>query len=187
VARGSVFTEQNPKAQGAGRPCVRRTARVRRRIGNGILSTVPSLDVIWNTACFRGSTFTTGETTMQMPHVLRIAAVTVALSACASAGGGLFPEAGDPGAAIPNAERLIAEAQTAGAEQYAAEALTSARGNLAAARAEQAGHHNDRAALKARMAVADAEFAKAASERAKAEKMRADAQASLAALPGGGR
>jgi hypothetical protein len=154
----------------------------------GAFSSPPHhIEVIWNTACFGGSTFTTGETTMRMPHVIRTAAVTAVLSACASAGGGLFPEAGDPGAAIPNAERLITEAQTAGAEQYAAEALTSARANLDAARAEQAGHHNDRAALKARMAVADAEFAKASAERAKAEKMRADAQAALAALPGGER
>ena len=112
-------------------------------------------------------------------------AVSLALGACASAG--VFPNAGDPTAAIPNAERLITEALAAGAEQFAPEALASASQNLAAARAAQSGGHNDHAALKARQAAADAEYARAAADRAKAQQQREAAQAALNALPGGTR
>jgi Domain of unknown function (DUF4398) len=121
---------------------------------------------------------------MQLRHIVRTATAAVVLSACASTG---FPAAGDPGAAIPNAEQLIAAAQAAGAEQYAPEPLASARANLEAARVDQRDQKTDQAALKARQAVADATYARAAAERAKAERAKADAAAALNALPGGGR
>ena len=66
------------------------------------------------------------------------AAAAVALAGCASAGGGLFPEAGDAPSAIAGAERMISEAQQAGADSLARDAMTSARNNLAAARATEA-------------------------------------------------
>ena len=105
------------------------------------------------------------------------------LAGCASAGGGIFPEAGEPTAAISGAERLIAEAQQAGADSLASEPLASARQHLQQARAAS----GDRAALLGRQAQADARFARAEADRRKAESARAQAEAALRALPGGTR
>ena len=118
-------------------------------------------------------------------HVLALAAA-LAAGGCASAGG--FPEAGDASAAIPRAEVLIQEAERAGADSLAGEALTSARQNLAAARSARDGRDNSRAALRARQAQADATYAKEAADRARAERDRTAAEAAMRQLtPGGAR
>ena len=52
---------------------------------------------------------------------MRVFALALFTAGCASAGGGIFPEAGDGAASIANADRLIAEAQQAGADSLAAE------------------------------------------------------------------
>ena len=116
-------------------------------------------------------------------HVLALAAA-LAAGGCASAGG--IPEAGDAGAAIPRAEVLIQEAERAGADSLAAEALGSARQNLNEARAARDSRDNNRAALRARQAQADATYAKEAAERTRAERDRAAAEAGLRQLPPGG-
>jgi len=107
-----------------------------------------------------------------------------AVGACAS-GGGIFPTAGDPVAAVSNAERLIAEAQQAGADSLAPDAMSSARQNFATAQVLMRQRSLDRAALKGREAAADATFAKAFAQRAAAERERAAAKAALDAVPGG--
>jgi hypothetical protein len=109
-------------------------------------------------------------------------AVAFALTACASAGGSIFPEAGEPIAAIAAAERLINDAQQAGADSLAAEPLAAARTHLAEARAAT----GNRAALKGRQAQAAATFARAEAERKLAERAQVQAQESLRALPPGG-
>lgn len=113
-------------------------------------------------------------------------AVAVTLAGCASAGGGgIFPEAGDAPGAIGGAERLISEAQQAGADSLATEMITSARNNLASAKAAS----GNRAALLGRQAQADARLARAEADRVKAERARDEAARALTALqnPGGGR
>ena len=119
-----------------------------------------------------------------MTRIWRMSAV-VALVGCASAGGGLFPEAGDAPSAVAGAERMISEAQQAGADSLAGAAMTSARNNLAAARAA----NGNRAALLGRQAQADARYARALADKAKAERARTDAEAQLKAVqnPGGTR
>jgi hypothetical protein len=106
-----------------------------------------------------------------------------AVGACAS-GGGIFPTAGDPNAAVANAERLIAEAQQAGADSLVPDAMASARQNFAAAQVLMRQRSLDRAALKGREAAADATYARAAALRATAERERAAAQAALNAVGG---
>jgi hypothetical protein len=118
---------------------------------------------------------------------MRMFALVLVVSGCASAGGGgIFPEAGDAGAAISNADRLIGQAQQAGADSLAAEAMTSARQHLAEARAQQQNRDDERAAMHARMAAADASYARAAVNRALADRRKAAAQTALNALPRGG-
>ena len=116
---------------------------------------------------------------------MRVFALALFTAGCASAGGGIFPEAGDGAASIANAERLIAEAQQAGGDSLAAEAMTSARQHVATAKTQQ-GRDDDRAAMHGRQAAADAAYARAAANRAAAERQRAAAAASLSALPRGG-
>ena len=70
-------------------------------------------------------------------------ALALLSAACASAGGGIFPEAGDGAAAIANAERMITEAERVGADSLAAEALASARQHVAVAKTQQ-GRDDDR-------------------------------------------
>ena len=106
-----------------------------------------------------------------------------ALGACAS-GGGIFPTAGDPNASMANAERLIAEAQQAGADSLVPDVMASARQNFAAAQVIMKNRSTDRAALKGREAAADATYAKAAAMRVTAERERAAAQAALNAVGG---
>ena len=110
-------------------------------------------------------------------------AAAVALAGCASAGGGLFPEAGDAPAAIAGAERMLGEAQQAGADSLARDAMASARANLTAARAAS----GNRAALLGRQAQADARFARAEADRVRAERARMEAEQQLRAVqaPGG--
>ncbi len=104
-------------------------------------------------------------------HVLRRVAVVAAIAAagafgaCAS-GGGIFPTAGDPNAAVSNAERLISEARQAGADSLVPDVMASARQNLAAAQVLIRQRSPDRAALKGREAAADATYARAAAQRA---------------------
>jgi len=117
---------------------------------------------------------------------MRMFALALVFAGCASAGGGIFPEAGDAGAAISNADRLITDAQQAGADSLVAEAMTSARQHLAEARTQQQNRDDDRAAMHARMAAADATYARAAVNRALADRRRAAAQTALNALPRGG-
>lgn len=107
-----------------------------------------------------------------------------ALGACAT-GGGIFPTAGDPTAAVANAERLIAEAQQAGADSLAPDVMSSARQNFAAAQELMRRRSMDRAALKGREAAADATYAKASAQRAAAERERAAAKVALDAVSGG--
>jgi hypothetical protein len=119
-----------------------------------------------------------------MTRIWRMAAV-VALAGCASAGGGLFPEAGDAPAAIAGAERMISEAQQAGADSLAGAEMTTARNSLAAARAAS----GNRAALLGRQAQADARYARALADKVKAERALNEASAQLKAVqtPGGAR
>ena len=118
---------------------------------------------------------------------MRMFALVLVFFGCASAGGGgIFPEAGDAGAAISNADRWIGEAQQAGADSLAAEAITSARQHLAEARAQQQNRDEERAAMHARMAAADATYARATVNRAQADRRKAAAQTALNALPRGG-
>ncbi|HSJ65981.1 MAG TPA: hypothetical protein VK922_19010 [Gemmatimonadaceae bacterium] len=113
--------------------------------------------------------------------------IVAVLAGCASAGANsIFPEAGEPNAAIANAERRIAEAVSAGADSLAAEPLASARQNLADAKANLNERNAARAALEARAAAADATFAREESRRLTAERTRAEALASLNQLPPGG-
>ncbi|MGI8496504.1 MAG: hypothetical protein ACR2OG_02830 [Gemmatimonadaceae bacterium] len=125
---------------------------------------------------------------MRIVHVMSGALL---LAGCASAGGsGIFPEAGEPNAAIANAQRLISEAQQAGADSLASAAMASARQNLATAQAELGtNHNNNKAALKAREAAADASYARAQTERTMAERQEAQARQALSSLPptGGAR
>jgi hypothetical protein len=117
---------------------------------------------------------------------MRMFALVLVFSGCASAGGGIFPEAGDAGAAITNADRLIGEAQQVGADSLASEAIASARQHLAEARAQQQNRDEERAAMHARMAAADATYARAAANRAVADRRKAAAQTALNSLPHGG-
>ena len=116
---------------------------------------------------------------------MRVFALALFSAGCASAGGGVFPEAGDGASAIANAERRIAEAQQAGGDSLAAEVLTSARQHVAAAKSLQ-GRDDNRAAMHGRQAAADATYARALAARTAAERQRAAAAASLNALPRGG-
>ena len=119
-------------------------------------------------------------------HVSRLLALALVAGGCASAGGGIFPEAGEPVAAVARAEALIQDAVRAGADSLAAEAIAAARRNVTESQVAQRGHDANRAALFAREAQADATYAKAAAERAKADRARTDAEAALKALPPGG-
>jgi hypothetical protein len=113
--------------------------------------------------------------------------IVAVLAGCASAGGSsIFPEAGDPNAAIANAERQIAQAEAAGADSLAAEALASARQNVADAKAMLNQGNEEQAALEGRAAAADAVFAREEARRLMAERQRAEALADLNALPPGG-
>jgi hypothetical protein len=112
------------------------------------------------------------------------------VAACATGGAtSIFPEAGDPDAAVASAERSIADAQQAGADSLAAEIMASARQNLANARMHMQGGNRERAALDAQQAVADAIYARERARRVAAERLQAQAQAALSALPpqGGAR
>jgi len=111
------------------------------------------------------------------------ALATGAVGACAS-GGGIFPTAGDPNASVANAERMIAEAQQAGADSLVPEVMSSARQNFATAQVLLRERSLDRAALKGREAAADATYARAAALRAAAERERRAAQAALDAAGG---
>lgn len=113
--------------------------------------------------------------------------VAAVLAGCASAGAGsIFPEAGDPNAAIANAERQIADAVAAGADSLAPQPLAAARQNMEEAKTLLNDRKNEQAALEARAAAADAIFAREESRRLAAERQRAEALASLNALPPGG-
>jgi hypothetical protein len=113
--------------------------------------------------------------------------IVAVLAGCASAGANsIFPEAGEPNAAIANAERQIQTAVAAGADSLASEPLATARQNTAQAKTLLADGKGDRAALTARQAVADAVFAREEARRITADRARAEALASLNALPPGG-
>ena len=124
---------------------------------------------------------------MRRPWRLTLAALATALWAAGCATGGassVFPQAGDPDAAIQNAEREIAAAQQAGADSAAAEIMASARQNLANARAHsQTSADRGRAVLDAQQAAADAIYARERARRLAAEQQQAQAQAALQALP----
>ena len=107
-----------------------------------------------------------------------------ALGACATAGG--FPKGSDAALAIQQAERLIAEAQAAGADSLASAQLADARRHLGLAQGEQVARKSDRAALHARSAQADARYAKSVAMQKAAERFQADAQSALQALPPNG-
>jgi hypothetical protein len=110
--------------------------------------------------------------------------LVIVLAGCASAGANsIFPEAGDPNAAIANAERLIADAVTAGADSLASQPLAEARQNVAAAKAMLSDNKDEPAALKARAAAADATYAREQARRTTAERTRSEALASLQQLP----
>lgn len=107
-----------------------------------------------------------------------------ALGACASAGG--FPKSPDATPAIQQAERLIAEAQAAGADSLAAAQIAEARRHLGLAQGEQVARKTDRAALHARSAQADARYARSVALQKAAERSQAEAQSALQALPPNG-
>ena len=125
-----------------------------------------------------------------MPSVPRTLAVaflataTAAASGCASAG--TFPEAGDAVAAIAGAERLIQDAERAGADSLATEPLAAARRNLATAKGQRDARQSARAALTAREAQADATLAREAAERGRAQRARDAAATAARQLPPGG-
>ncbi|MFN2400715.1 MAG: hypothetical protein ABR543_19080 [Gemmatimonadaceae bacterium] len=119
-------------------------------------------------------------------RIVRAIGAAMIMAGCASGGGSIFPEAGEPNAAIANAQRLIAEAQQAGADSLAREALATAQQNVAAAQTELRNNNNDRAALKAREAAADATFAREQARRVLADREQARARGALDALPPNG-
>lgn len=113
--------------------------------------------------------------------------IVAVLAGCASAGANsIFPEAGNPNAAIANAERQIQAAVEAGADSLAAEPLATARQNTAQAKTLLADNKGDRAALTARQAAADAVYAREEARRMMAERAQAEALESLRELPPGG-
>jgi hypothetical protein len=121
-------------------------------------------------------------------QIWRTLAAALVIIGCASAGG-VFPEAGEPTAAINNARQLVTEAQQAGADSLAAEPLAMARQNLAAAESFLQNRQSERAALKAQEAAADARFALEQARRTLADRDAAQARSAFQALPpqGGGR
>jgi len=108
------------------------------------------------------------------------------LGACASAGG--FPKSlpMESSNTISQATQAITDAQTAGADSLATEALGNAKMHLDQAQKEQISRHPDEATLHAREALADARLARTTALRMKAEHEQAAAQAALSALPGNG-
>jgi len=112
-----------------------------------------------------------------------------ALGACASAGG--FPKSlpMESSNTISQATQAIADAQTAGADSLASEALANAKMHLDQAQKEQISRRPDEATLHAREALADARLAKTTALRMKAEHEQSAAQSALSALPpkGGAR
>jgi hypothetical protein len=109
----------------------------------------------------------------------RVFALALFATGCASAGGPFPKQTGDSRTEIATAERLIAQAQQAGADSLAPEPLVLARQQLASAQADQIANQPDRAAFKGRLAAADAMYARAAAERVRAERVRAAEQAAL--------
>jgi hypothetical protein len=109
----------------------------------------------------------------------RVFALALFATGCASAGSRFPKQTGDPQTEIGNAERLITQAQQAGADSLAPEALTMARQQLAAAQADRSANRTDAATFKGRLAAADATYARALAERVKAERARDAAQAAL--------
>jgi hypothetical protein len=111
------------------------------------------------------------------------------LGACASAGG--FPKSlpMESSNTISQATQAIADAQTAGADSLASEALANAKMHLDQAQKEQISRRPDEATLHAREALADARLAKTTALRMKAEHEQSAAQSALSALPpkGGAR
>ena len=121
---------------------------------------------------------------MQVRQIVGVMGCAGLLVGCAS-GGRKWPEISDASALIAEARSEIDEAERAGADTLAPEALASARQALTDAenRAQGSAH---RAAVDARRAAADANFAEAQAERLKAERERTRAEGALATLPGGG-
>ncbi|HUF29394.1 MAG TPA: hypothetical protein VMM77_01935 [Gemmatimonadaceae bacterium] len=110
--------------------------------------------------------------------------LVIVLAGCAGAGtSSIFPEAGDPNAAIANAERQIAEAVTAGADSLASQPLAEARQSVAEAKVLLSDRKQEPAALKGRAAAADAIYAREQARRIQAERTRSAALASLNQLP----
>jgi hypothetical protein len=87
---------------------------------------------------------------------------------------------------IAEAARLIGDAEQAGADSLANEALRAARLALESARAFEQGGRRARAQVEALRAQAEARYARAIAERALAEREQVRAREALAALPPGG-
>lgn len=117
-------------------------------------------------------------------RVWRGAAVALVAGACATAPG--YPTTAAPGPEIDRATRALADAQAAGADSLAADALAQARKTLDEARQKQQGRESDRAAIIARRAMFEASYARALAERELAQRARAEAQRAIESVPPGG-
>ena len=100
-----------------------------------------------------------------------------------------YPSTIAPGVELDRAAKALLDAQAAGADSLAGDALAKARQTLGQAQERQRAKENDRAAILARMAAGEAEYAKAVAERERAQRARIDAQKALDTLPprAGGR
>ena len=107
------------------------------------------------------------------------------LAAGGCARGSAYPSTMAPGPEIERAARMVTEAQTAGADSLAADALATARKTLEEARQQQRGSAN-RAAIVARRAATEAAYARALAERELAQRARTEAMRAMDGLPPGG-
>jgi hypothetical protein len=112
--------------------------------------------------------------------------IVAALLFMACGRGGAFTNDVNTTPTIAEAERLITDAQQAGADSLATEVITTARLALESARAFEQGGRRNRAQVEALRAQAEARYARAVAERVLAEREQLRARDALAALPPGG-
>jgi hypothetical protein len=113
-------------------------------------------------------------------RVRRVAGL-VLIGACAMKP--VYPSTIAPGVELERAAKALMDAQAAGADSLAGDALTKARTTLAQAQERQRARENDRAAILARMATGEAEYARAVAERELAQRARTEAQKAIEAVP----
>lgn len=113
-------------------------------------------------------------------RVWRVAGL-VLIGACAMTPA--YPSTIAPGVELEQAAKALLDAQAAGADSLAGDALMKARKTLGEAQERQRARENDRAAILARMATGEAEYARALAERELAHRARTDALKAMEAVP----